>query len=213
MVGLGQDAEQILDMVPDFVGDHIGIGEIAAAAELALHLLEEGGVEIDLAVVRAIERPHRRLRHAAAGAVDAGEQYELRRLVAGVGLLRQHLGPDVLVLRQHGRDEAAHLVLRRAGGLARLRRLLAPADAADHLGAADQKTRIDAECPAEQAEHHHRADADAAATAGHAGEAAATTSPPVLEIVGLAVIFPLHGQVPDETLRHLAKRGDELKRR
>lgn len=149
------------------MADDIRIGEVAAAAELALHFGEERQVEIDPLVVRAVERPHRRLRRAAAGAVDIAEQHQLRRDIAAIGLLRQHLRPDVLVLRQHGRDEAAHLVLRRTGRFALLlRRGRAAADAADQLGAADQQARIDAERPAEKAEDHHRADADAAAAAG-----------------------------------------------
>ena len=72
LLHLRQDAEQVLHVMADLVRDHIGLRELAglaaAAAEARLELAEERGVEIDLAVVRAIERPHRALRHAAGRA-------------------------------------------------------------------------------------------------------------------------------------------------
>ena len=57
----GQNAEQILHVVADLMGDHIGLGKIAglagAAAEARLKLAEEVRVEIDLAIVRAKNGP------------------------------------------------------------------------------------------------------------------------------------------------------------
>jgi hypothetical protein len=50
-------------MVPDLVGDHVGLGESAAGAsgiagtKSPLQLLEEQVVEIDLLIDRTIERP------------------------------------------------------------------------------------------------------------------------------------------------------------
>src|SRR3954447_6138927 len=38
---LGQDAQKMLDMVADLMRDHVGIGEVAASAHAALHVLEE----------------------------------------------------------------------------------------------------------------------------------------------------------------------------
>ena len=62
-------AEQVLDVMADFMGDHIGLRELAgaplAAMKPRLDFIEERGVRIDLLIVRAIERPHRALRHAA----------------------------------------------------------------------------------------------------------------------------------------------------
>ena len=65
-----QDAELVLHVMADLVGDHIGFRELAgiaarAGAELVLQIVEERRVEIDALIARAIERPHRRLREAA----------------------------------------------------------------------------------------------------------------------------------------------------
>ena len=65
LLRLRQDAEQVLHVMADLVRDHIGLRELAglaadvAAAEAGRDLIEERGVEIDLLVGRAIERPHR----------------------------------------------------------------------------------------------------------------------------------------------------------
>ena len=65
---LRQNAEQVLHVMADLVGDHIGLRELAvpaagiAAAESPLEVLEERGVEINLLIVRTVERPHRGLR-------------------------------------------------------------------------------------------------------------------------------------------------------
>ncbi len=174
-------------MVPDLVRHDIGVGEVAAAAEPPAHLLEEDRVEIDLLVGRAVERAHRRLRRAAAGAVDAPEEHEARRAVLLAGVAGQHALPDVLVLRQHGGEEAAHLVGWRRACLRLLRRR---ARALQHLRPADQDARIDAERVADEAEHDHGAEADAPAAARHAGEASAGA--PVLDVLGLAIVVPPH---------------------
>ena len=75
---LAEDAELVLDVVADLVGDDVGVGEVALHAELLLHLLEERGVEIDLLVERAVERPHRGLGRAAAAAGAAGVEHHAR---------------------------------------------------------------------------------------------------------------------------------------
>ena len=56
------DAEQLLHVMADLMGDDIGLGEVAGRAEAVLQLLVEVEVDIDLLVVRAVERAH--LRHA-----------------------------------------------------------------------------------------------------------------------------------------------------
>ena len=61
-----QLALEVLDVVADFVGDDIGLGEIARRAEAAAQFVEEGRVDVNALVGRAVERPHRRLRRAAA---------------------------------------------------------------------------------------------------------------------------------------------------
>ena len=115
---LRQDAEQVLHVVADLVRDHIGLGEFAglaaAALEAHLHVAEERGVEIDAPVARAIERPHRRLRIAAAARLAAGVKPQPRRPVALAARLEDGR-PHVLGVAEHGGDELAGLVGRRAG--------------------------------------------------------------------------------------------------
>ena len=67
----GQDAEQVLHVVADLVGDYIGLGELAAltsditAVKAQFEVPEERGIEIDLLIVGALEGAHRGLRVAA----------------------------------------------------------------------------------------------------------------------------------------------------
>ena len=61
---LGQDSKQILQVVADLVRDNLGLGELTAlasdiaTAETPLEILKERGVEINLLIVRAVERAH-----------------------------------------------------------------------------------------------------------------------------------------------------------
>ena len=64
LVELRQHADEVLHVMADLVRDHVGLGEIARRAELAGQLVEEVGVEIDLAVVRTVERPGCRTRRS-----------------------------------------------------------------------------------------------------------------------------------------------------
>ncbi len=50
-----RDAEEIRHVMPDFVGDHIGLGEIAGRTEAGLEVVVETEVDIQLAIGRAIE--------------------------------------------------------------------------------------------------------------------------------------------------------------
>ena len=79
---LALDAEQVLDVVPDLVRDHVRLGEVAWRAKAAIELIEELEIEVDLAVTRAVERPHRALAHAARGARRAAEQHQRGFLVS-----------------------------------------------------------------------------------------------------------------------------------
>ena len=199
---LAEDAELVLDVVADLVGDDVGVGEVTLHAELLLHLLEERRVEIDLLVERAVERPHRGLGRAAAAAGAAGVEHHGGRAVLAPGLVRQDLLPDVLGVAEDRGGEAAALV--RGLGLALALRLridllfLARAPAARHLlGAADQDRRVDARDPADDAQDHDRADAEPAGAAAGEAEPATTAAlaAPVLDIVGRAEIFPAHDLV------------------
>ena len=59
-------AEQVLDVVAELVREHVGLREIPTCAQALLQLLEESEVEIDLLILRTVERPGGRLREAAA---------------------------------------------------------------------------------------------------------------------------------------------------
>ena len=65
----------------ELVGEDVGLREVAGRAELALQLVEEPEIEIDLAIGRAVERAGRRLREAAGGVDRVAEQHRLGVLV------------------------------------------------------------------------------------------------------------------------------------
>jgi hypothetical protein len=107
-------------------------------------------------------------------------------------LAGQLLAPHVLGVAEDRGDEAAALVLGRAGLAAGLLALdiAARIAARHHLGAADEKARVDAERPTHQRQHKHRPDAQTAA----AGEPAAAPAhaAAVLDVIGRAEIVPAH---------------------
>src|SRR5438093_587047 len=54
------DPERVLDVVPELVGDDVCLREVAGRSEALAQLVEEGRVEVDLLVRRAVERAGRR---------------------------------------------------------------------------------------------------------------------------------------------------------
>ena len=189
LLGAVEDAEEVLDVVAVLVGDDVLLGELAAVgAELALQLLEEARVDVDLRVERAVEGTDLRVGGAALrlrlALVDDG----LHRLVVHL-VLRQRLGPVVLDAVD-GRDDEAHVVLVGVGARLALgelplvdlsggrdlvalellgrggrRRVLPESAAAEDLAAAED-------------EHEHEQDeaADAASDLDAAGEASASAA-------------------------------------
>src|ERR1700710_704547 len=158
----------------------VGGGELAGiartAAEAGLDLAEEIGVEKDLLVRRAVERPHRRLRHAAAPAIGGVAKQHDARSGKGLSAFLEDFAPAIVDFAEHAGDHAAHLVLRRTGlgrrrlpvGLIAWRRT-----AAENFRAADQDAGIDAERPADETEHDDGADAEPAPAAHRDSEATA----------------------------------------
>ena len=110
------DAELQLNVVADFMGDDVGLGEVARCFEAAAQLVVEGEIDVDLLVDRAIERTHRRLADAACRPRAAREQHQLRVLVRFAEAL-EHARPDILGVLQDARDEDLLVVagFRRAG--------------------------------------------------------------------------------------------------
>src|SRR5450755_3985521 len=195
-----QDAKQILDVMAGFMGDDIGRGEFARIARAAvkprLDLAEESGVEKNLLFRRAIERPHRRLRPAAASAIgDVAKQHDPRTgkgLPAGL----EDLAPAIVDLAEDAGDHVAHLVGRRTGlGGPAIGLIARRLSAGENFGATDQDTRIDAEGPTDETEHD--ADADAAAahrkTEAAASTAAAIITATIIDVVAAAKVIVTHG--------------------
>src|SRR5262249_19553531 len=67
------------------------------------------GIEIDLPVVRAVERTHSGLSKAACRSRGAGE-HDQRRALVGFAGLRENLSPLDFRASKHSRYELAHLV-------------------------------------------------------------------------------------------------------
>ena len=97
-------------MVPDFMGDHIGLGEITRCAESFLEVAIEREVDVDLLIARTIKRPHRRLPHAAGGLHCTIKQHQLWLTVLQAFLLEDRV-PGILGVGQYGRREVRKLVL------------------------------------------------------------------------------------------------------
>ena len=104
---LRQDAEHVLDVVADLVGDHIGLGEVAGGGEAGFHLAEEAQVEIHLLVAGTIEGADGGIGEAAGRAHAAAEEHAQRPGVDHEGDRREDRGHVLVVDRQHDGGAAA----------------------------------------------------------------------------------------------------------
>ena len=104
-----RDAKQRLDVVPDFMGDDVGLGEITRRIEAPLQFVIESQVDVDFFIQRAIERAHLRLADAAGGSCAAGKDHELRLLVILAEAL-EDLVPNLLGIGEHAADEYLHFI-------------------------------------------------------------------------------------------------------
>src|SRR5207253_449573 len=84
------------------------------AAEARLDLPEKRGVEINLVIRWAIERPHRALSGPASSARATAEEDESRSVIS-FSVLREDILPDRLRAAQDAGDEAPDFIARRAG--------------------------------------------------------------------------------------------------
>src|SRR5262249_23132719 len=134
LLHLRKYAQQVLHVMADLVRNHVRLRKLAglaagiAGAEPAFEILEERGVEINLAIIRTIEWPHRGLSEPAGRTREAGEHHERGRLIR-LAVLRENLLPLRLRAPEHGRHEPSHLVrgrsrVPRAGPVTRCRRRL-----------------------------------------------------------------------------------------
>ncbi len=92
------------------MGDHVGHGEVAGRVKLLLQFLIEAQIDVHLAIARRIERTGGRSGISRSGLHRAGVEDQFRILVAQP-LLAEQIGPDVLGLRQHDRDELRQFIL------------------------------------------------------------------------------------------------------
>ena len=75
------NAEKVLHVVADFMGNYISLGEIPGGTLLDLQLLVKRKINVDLVVYRALERPYGGVGVTAFRLYEAGKQNELRILV------------------------------------------------------------------------------------------------------------------------------------
>ena len=107
---LTENAQQVLHVVTHFMGDDVGIREVAVSTNLALHGGEETQVDVEFLVARAIEWSYCR-RCCTAGRVDAvGKEHQRGRRILATHLL-EHLAPNVLGGCQHLARELSELLL------------------------------------------------------------------------------------------------------
>ncbi len=99
-IHLGQRPLKILDMMPDFMGDHIGLCEITRCAEALLELVEEVRIEVNLLVERAVEWTHGGLGGAAARASATGIEGQDRGRIT-LAMLSENVAPHFLGRPEH----------------------------------------------------------------------------------------------------------------
>ena len=93
-------AEQVLDMMTNFVRDYVGCGKITRRAESGLQLLKERQIDIELLISGAVERTHRGTGAATGRTNLIPEQHE-RRFAILSPELGEDLAPLIFGFRQH----------------------------------------------------------------------------------------------------------------
>ncbi len=104
--------QQLLDMMPQLMRDHVGLRELRRASSKLLQLIPEAQIDIDLLVLRTVKRSRRRLRRPAPGVSRPPIQHQLRMTIRLPHLL-EDAGPRLLRIVQHKRDQLHILILAR----------------------------------------------------------------------------------------------------
>src|SRR6516164_3419540 len=104
-------------MMADFMGNHIGLGEVTGCLKTLAQIAVEREIDINLLIRAAVEGTCRRLGESAGRLDGIREKHQGRLLVGAAGRL-EDLAPRPLGAPEHPRDELPHLVL-----LSRLLRL------------------------------------------------------------------------------------------
>src|SRR6267143_644328 len=78
---LSFNSEQVLDVMSELMGQHIGLGKFAGGTETLFQLVVKSEVDVDLLVARAVERPGGRLRLSASRSRRVPKEHEPGMLV------------------------------------------------------------------------------------------------------------------------------------
>ena len=211
LLHLARDAEQVLHMMSDLVGDDVSLRELAWRAKTRRKLVEEAEVEIDPLVGWTVERSHGGLADAAVGPRGVAEKHQLR-LAIDAAYIAEDIGPDGLGALQHARHELHFRIGRgplgrSAGGDGRhIGRGRAAAGHATQdfarVGAEQQRQDDEADDPqpareqaAATAAHRDRNTGAAEAAAQPATTEAAAIVAPILDVAALIAVH-LHGKPP-----------------
>src|SRR6516162_8403184 len=99
----------------DFVGDDIGLGELAGlaartGAKPVLQIVKERRVEIDALVARAIEWAHRLPGISAWRRLGTGKQTQLRRVLGSPGSVKAFPSATLGVAENRGDELSGRIV-------------------------------------------------------------------------------------------------------
>jgi hypothetical protein len=103
--------EQILHVMSNFVGYHIGLCEIASGTQTFLEQTVKTEVDVNASIVRAIKRTARATGEPATGPSLVREEHELRLLVLSAHF-PEDLMPGVFGIGENDRDELRCLIVR-----------------------------------------------------------------------------------------------------
>ncbi len=187
-------AQEMLDVVADLVGQHVRLREVPGRAESAPQLVIEREVDVDLAVLRAVEGAGRGLGDPAAGARASGEEHQVGALVVAPHLLKLPR-PGVLHVVEHERDEVRALLLRRRCLARRGRRRASVRRGGDVAAPVQQGEEVLPEDQAQHQQDHRAAQADAAADPEPAATGRSLAAA-VLDVVAPVPSRPPHGGLP-----------------
>src|SRR5262245_57984923 len=81
------DAEQILNVVSDFVCDNVRLSKVAWRFETRTKFIVKGQIDIDLLIAWTVERPDSRVSKSTRRVRGLGKEYQLGPNILPAGLL------------------------------------------------------------------------------------------------------------------------------
>src|SRR5512132_74963 len=105
------NAEQFLHVMSNFVGDNVGLCEIASCTQAFLELTEKTEVDVNASILRTIEWTGGATGEAAAGLNHVREEHEPRLLVLAAHLPEDFI-PGVFGIGENNGDEFRCLIAR-----------------------------------------------------------------------------------------------------